>query len=303
MMRQYQPFFAQNYRALMRLGSAGCDGSGIALGQSVGGAVDMMDKVYAARNVAPPNALLDGVLINEAGKRFVNEDAYSGLLGLAIAEQTHGKAWLVLPAASFRKAIKQSITSGMLFFKFYGVPALLNMLLGGTKRAGDLQTLARKCGIDSKAFVETMESYHRPIKNGGTDELGRPGENRKSLHAGPYYAINMSIPNVYAFTYFFTLGGLVVDEDTGAVKRADGTTIDGLYAAGRAAVGLCSNGYISGLSIGDGMFSGRRVGRASALGAALEPRHVRDQLMHTARTDPSVGTVSTTKIACSKTGK
>jgi 3-oxo-5alpha-steroid 4-dehydrogenase len=74
----------------------------------------------------------------------------------------------------------------------------------------------------------------------------------------------MSIPNVYAFTYFFTLGGLIVDEDTGAVKDADGVIVKGLYAAGRAALGLCSNGYISGLSIGDGMFSGRRAGRACA---------------------------------------
>jgi hypothetical protein len=34
----------------------------------------------------------------------------------------------------------------------------------------------------------------------------------------------------------------------------DDTTIGGLYTVGRAAVGLCSNGYISGMSIGDGMF-------------------------------------------------
>jgi 3-oxo-5alpha-steroid 4-dehydrogenase len=74
----------------------------------------------------------------------------------------------------------------------------------------------------------------------------------------------MSIPNIYAFTYLFTLGGLVVDENSGAVKRSDGSVIDGLYAAGRAAVGLCSNGYLSGMSIGDGMFSGRRAGRSAA---------------------------------------
>jgi 3-oxo-5alpha-steroid 4-dehydrogenase len=86
----------------------------------------------------------------------------------------------------------------------------------------------------------------------------------------------MSIPNVYAFTYFFTLGGLLVDEDTGAVKNAAGQTIDGLYAAGRAAVGLCSNGYISGMSIGDGMFSGRRAGRACA--AAAETATATDRL-------------------------
>lgn len=264
MMQQYQPFFAQNYRALMRLGSAGCDGSGIALGQSVGGTTGLMDKVYAARNVAPPNALLDGVLINDAGKRFVNEDAYSGLLGLAIAEQPKGRAWLILPAASFRKAIKQSVSSGMLFFKFYGVPALLNMFLGGTKRAGSLEGLARKCSVDAAGLQKTMEAYRRPVEPGRTDEFGRVGENRKSILEGPYYAINMSIPNIYAFTYFFTLGGLVVDDDTGAVKTATGQPVDGLYAAGRAAVGLCSNGYISGMSIGDGMFSGRRAGRACA---------------------------------------
>jgi 3-oxo-5alpha-steroid 4-dehydrogenase len=33
------------------------------------------------------------------------------------------------------------------------------------------------------------------------------------------------------------------------VLRADGSSIEGLYAAGRSAYGLCSNGYISGLSI------------------------------------------------------
>jgi 3-oxo-5alpha-steroid 4-dehydrogenase len=74
----------------------------------------------------------------------------------------------------------------------------------------------------------------------------------------------MSIPNTWAFTYFFTLGGLVVNEQTGAVSTEKSADIAGLYAAGRAAVGLCSNGYISGMSIGDGMFSGRRAGRACA---------------------------------------
>jgi 3-oxo-5alpha-steroid 4-dehydrogenase len=249
----------------MRLGSAGCDGSGILLGQSVGGTTALMDKVYAARNVAPPNALLDGILINDAGKRFVNEDAYSGLLGLAIAGQPQGRAWLILPAASFRRAIKQSVSSGMLFFKFYGVPALLNMFLGGTKRAVSLEGLARKCRVDAASLLKTMEAYQLTLASGRSDELGRLGENRKPILKGPYYAINMSIPNVYAFTYFFTLGGLVVDEDTGAVKTAAGQPIEGLYAAGRAAVGLCSNGYISGMSIGDGMFSGRRAGRACAV--------------------------------------
>jgi 3-oxo-5alpha-steroid 4-dehydrogenase len=64
-----------------------------------------------------------------------------------------------------------------------------------------------------------------------------------------------------------TLGGLVVDEQTGAVRREDGSTIDGLYAAGRNAVGVCSNSYVSGLSLADCAFSGRRAGRNVAKGA------------------------------------
>jgi 3-oxo-5alpha-steroid 4-dehydrogenase len=61
-----------------------------------------------------------------------------------------------------------------------------------------------------------------------------------------------------------TLGGLVVAEDTGQVRRADGSTVDGLYAAGRSAVGLCSRSYVSGLSLADCVYSGRRAGRHAA---------------------------------------
>lgn len=61
-----------------------------------------------------------------------------------------------------------------------------------------------------------------------------------------------------------SLGGLKVDEETGAVLREDGLPIKGLYAAGRAAVGICSQGYFSGMALADGSFSGRRAGRHAA---------------------------------------
>src|SRR3546814_7703060 len=73
MLGRHRPFFAKNYRALMRLGSMGCDGSGITLGQSVGGGTDRMDSIYAARNIAPPTALLDGVLVNRSEERRVGK--------------------------------------------------------------------------------------------------------------------------------------------------------------------------------------------------------------------------------------
>lgn len=52
-----------------------------------------------------------------------------------------------------------------------------------------------------------------------------------------------------------------MNEETGQVVTASGESIEGLYAAGRSAVGICSNSYISGLSLADAMFSGRRAAR------------------------------------------
>jgi len=55
------------------------------------------------------------------------------------------------------------------------------------------------------------------------------------------------------------------------VCRADGSPVPGLYAAGRTAVGLCSHSYVSGLSLADCVFSGRRAGRHAAAHPAAQP--------------------------------
>ena len=67
-----------------------------------------------------------------------------------------------------------------------------------------------------------------------------------------------------------TLGGLKVDENTGAVLDDNSQPIAGLYSAGRTAIGVASHLYISGLSLADCVFSGRRAGRASTAGSDLE---------------------------------
>ena len=55
------------------------------------------------------------------------------------------------------------------------------------------------------------------------------------------------------------------------MRREDGRVIPGLYAAGRTAVGICSNVYVSGLAYADCIFSGRRVGRSVAAAGAATP--------------------------------
>ena len=95
-----------------------------------------------------------------------------------------------------------------------------------------------------------------------------------SMRRGPYYAINAGIRSKRFPCPTLTLGGLVVDERTGQVRNESGGVIPGLYAAGRNAVGVCSRQYVSGLSIADCVYSGRRAGGAAARGEVYAAQSV-----------------------------
>ena len=261
MLGEQSPFFAGTVKTLMRMGSLGDDGSAVTLGRQVGAATKGMTSFYVGRNVSPPPAFLQGILVNAKGERFINETAYVGAVGRAIGNQPDGVAWLVIDSGKRREAVKQALFGGWMFLKFYGVPALLNILFGGSKSASSAGKLAKKCGMDPAALQASVDAYNAAATAGQGDPVGKASEYTKPL-SGKLHALNFSITNLLAFTQFFTLGGLSVAEDDGAVLRTDGSRIEGLYAAGRSAYGLCSNGYISGLSIGDCVFTGRRAARS-----------------------------------------
>lgn len=59
-----------------------------------------------------------------------------------------------------------------------------------------------------------------------------------------------------------TLCGLTVEGSRGRLLGAvDGQPVPGLYAVGRTSVGIASNHYVSGLSLGDCIWSRRTAGR------------------------------------------
>lgn len=260
-LRRHRDVLARNFTGLLRLGSLGCDGSGIELGRAAGGTTALMDHVFLGRSIAPPEAFVDGIIVNAKGERFSSEDAYISALGEAISRQPdNGRAWLILDRASFWEGIKQSLFPGAGRFWIWGAPALLNVLAGGTKRAETARALAQKIKVDGAELERTLATFNAAAASGTADPLGKSPDRMRAL-APPFYAVNVSLINQFGPTFAFTLGGLVVDEETGEVKRADGSVIRGLYAAGRSAVGLCSNSYMSGMSIADTVFSGRRAAR------------------------------------------
>lgn len=256
-MARYAPEFVK----VSPLGTPADNGGGITLGQSAGGAVDEMGKVTAWRFLSPPSAFIEGVTVGSDGRRIANEDLYGATHGDVLMREFGGKGWAVVDAVRWKEAKAQFWTQTQIFQKLQ----LVYLLTFGHRKARTLDALAKKIGVDAAGLRATVEAYNRGIADGTGDPAHKAPELSKPVSKAPFYAIDISVD---ASPFFpipgLTLGGLVVDGETGLVTREDGSVIPGLYAAGRNAVGVCSNAYISGLSLADCIFSGRRAGAHAA---------------------------------------
>lgn len=252
---------APKYRRNFKVGATGCDGSGLRLGLSAGAASDRLQQVSPWRFINPPLCWPKGIVVNTAGQRFVNEEVYGGTLGYPLCEEQGGKAWLVLDARLRRQSIRQALFGG--YWWFQSVPALALMLLK-VRKGRTARELAGVTGMQPALLEESLRAYNAAARGTAPDPVGKSESSRQVLDQGPFYACDISVGNPVFPLGALTLGGLKVDEDNGAVLDTQGQAIPGLYAAGRTAIGIPSHLYISGLSLADCVFSGRRAGEAVA---------------------------------------
>jgi len=264
MVARHAPAYLKNFR----LGTSGCDGSGIRLGKSVGGDAARMERITAWRFINPPLAWARGMIVDAEGRRFCNEEVYGAKLGYEMCEHHGGKAWLVIDSTIRSEALREAMFGGL--WGFQRVPALV-LMFAGAKRGKTMEELARKIDAQERSLVESWESYNAAAAS-GDDPLGKSADLLHAIASPPFYALNISADMRVFPCPALTLGGLRVDEATGGVRKADGTSIAGLYAAGRAAVGIASNHYVSGLALADCVWSGRRAGGAAAAAVALKER-------------------------------
>ena len=265
MMREHAPA----YRGGLPLGTPGDDGSGIRLGADAGGATAFLDRVSVWRFLSPPPALLRGVLVDRAGQRVCDESRYGAAIGEAIVTRHHGQAWLLADQATIAEARRQ-LRGTTLWFQRLQARYLLT---SGRVSAPTVAGLAARAGIDPAGLAATLDAYNAAAAAGLADPLGKPADLVRPQDRPPYSLIDVSVrPRLAYPAPMLTLGGLVVAEDTGQVRRAGGAVVPGLYAAGRSAVGLCSHSYVSGLSLADCVFSGRRAGRYAAAAVYAQPR-------------------------------
>lgn len=244
-----------------------CVGIGIGLGVSVGGDLGCIDHVSAWRFYAPPNSMLSGIIVDSRGDRICNEDMYGATVADHVLATADKKAFLILDREMHARASAETNFSTMPWFQWISARLFLTLV---SVRAASIEKLAVKCSICPSGLVRTIEDYNLGART-GKDVLGKSLDYLKPFEDGPYYALEISLTNRRVPCFAITLGGLKVDEKRGAVVTKQNLAIPGLYAAGRNAVGICSNNYLSGLSLADCVFSGRRAGRSAALDANDQP--------------------------------
>jgi 3-oxo-5alpha-steroid 4-dehydrogenase len=239
MTREHLPIVAKYGRPL---GIPTNDGAGIRLGEGAGGITEGMDGVIATASIYPPGDLIKGIVVNRDGKRFVAEDVYHGRLAYFIERQPDSTAYLVLDSATF------------------AYPQVAHQLVDGWETVQEMEV---GLGVPQGSLVATLDEYNRDAAAGDDTRFHKRPEWLQPLDKPPYAAFDLSFASSsYAY---IALGGLKTNVDA-QVLRADGTPIEGLYAAGACAAHLPMNGgeYASGQSLGPGSFFGRRAGRHAA---------------------------------------
>lgn len=253
MVKTHCPVFATG----MPLGTAADDGSGIRLGQTAGAATRLMDHATAWRFINPPLAWSRGMMVNSEGARFTNESAYGATLGSALVAQSGARAWLILDKHLVRQAWYQIRPGQVLTFQRQLV--ILNHLFA-KKRYANTKALCKACNFNLSTFEENLNAYNRLAQGELSDPLGKARADASEL-TPPFHVIDVSLAQRLLPCSVLTMGGLDVNEATGQVLHTNKTPIPGLYAAGRTAVGIPSHLYVSGLSLADCVFSGRRAAR------------------------------------------
>lgn len=252
---------APAYRKGSAIGTIGDDGSGIRLGQAAGGGTAQMHRVSAWRFIIPPLALAKGLLVDRDGTRICNETLYGATIGDKLVTEHDGHAYLIADSRILAEA-KRQLKEQTLWFQRLQMTLLFTV---AHVKADGLAELAGQAGIHPDGLARTLGAFNAAAREGTEDALGKPPEYVQPIESGPYYAFDCSLRTQRGYPCpMLTLGGLTVDEESGLVTREDGSAVPGLYAAGRNAVGVCSESYVSGLSIADCVFSGRRAGRSAA---------------------------------------
>lgn len=237
---------------------------------ALGAALDLMDRVWGAPTVVPPDGkpfflvadrgIPGMVIVDSEGRRYANEAApYHEFVDAMYAHEARGGAravpsWLILDATSRSRYLFTGLFPGQAFPKAWRES-------GFVRQAATVEELARLIGAAPERLRATVDRFNGFARAGRDEDFHRgdsvydryygdptlPNPNLAPLDKGPFHAVPVHPGDIG------TKGGLVTDA-TARVLREDGTAIPGLYASGNVSAAVMGETYPGpGATIGPAM--------------------------------------------------
>lgn len=249
--------------------SDGQTGDALEPAEALGAATDLMDRVWGAPSVVPPDGkpfflvadrgIPGMVIVDAAGERYANEAApYHEFVDAMYAHDRPGAttvpSWLILDATAKSRYLFMGLFPGQPFPKAW-------LESGFVKKAPTVEELAGLIGVAPGRLRATVDRFNGFARAGRDEDFHRgdsvydryygdptlPNPNLAPLERGPFHAIPVHPGDIG------TKGGLVTDA-TARVLREDGTPIEGLYASGNVASAVMGETYPGpGATIGPAM--------------------------------------------------
>jgi 3-oxosteroid 1-dehydrogenase len=258
-------------------------GEGIEAGQRLGAAVDLMDDAWWGPSIPltggpyfclSERTLPGCIMVNAAGRRFVNEaapyvDAVHAMYAGNDSGVSHIPAWLIADQRYRNR------------FTFAGLPPRQRFpgrwyKAGAVHTAGTIAELAAKIPVPADELAATVERFNGFARTGADADFRRgesaydhyygdprlPNPSLATLEVPPFHAVKI-VPGDLG-----TKGGLRTDARA-RVLRPDGSAVPGLYAAGNASAAIMGRTYAgAGATIGPAMTFGYLAVLDIAEGAA-----------------------------------
>ena len=242
MIRRHSPLLD---KVSFRLGVDGDDGRAIRMAMGAGADVTRMHAGEVAIPITPPRRLVRGILVTPAGQRFINEDAYYGRIGQEGLFRHGGRMFLILDTAVYERN-----NAGFEAHYVEETIADLERVIGMPEAA---------CSAPSRSTTSTPPPATIPFST-STHSSCSPSRKRPTppSTAAPTRSCGRASPSAVSAPH-----------PRSEVLTPDGAVIPGLYAAGRTTSGIAVEGYVSGISLGDGTFFGRAAGRSAAIASSL----------------------------------
>ncbi|MBY6363180.1 FAD-dependent oxidoreductase [Rhodococcoides corynebacterioides] len=219
-------------------GSEYSTGDALAIGARLGAEARFLDAYQghaalskkAATLVGWATVMHGGVVLDTTGHRFGDETTGYSEYAAHLAARPGAEGWLIIDREIHDRCLaftdfRQTVESGAAVW------------------ADDAAGLAAATGLPVDAVVDELAAVGRYARGEASDPFGRSSFEHEMV--GPYAAVAI-VPAL-----FHTQGGLVVDGHA-RVLRTDGSPIDGLFAAGGAAMGISGHGA-SGYLAGNGL--------------------------------------------------